>query len=328
MNLRDLEYLIALAEKGHFGRAAEACHVSQPTLSSQVKKLEEYLGVVLFERSNKAVVTTPVGEKVVAHARMALQQVVLLKETAQTHRDPVSGPLRLGVIPTLSPYLMPLVLRPLRARHPRLRLVLSEEMTTVLIQRLRQHEIDAALLATPLGDADLSTWPLFDEPFWLAHPRDHALNQVEEISAPDLEHLTLLLLADGHCLTDQVLDLCQQAVARDQHEFEDLRASSLETLLQLVGAGFGCTLVPALAMRGGWMTDSGIIARPLNLPGATRRVALAHRRSFPRAKALEALATVILEHLPNTVMPIQADPAVGVRNQDRATDVADLAAKQ
>jgi LysR family hydrogen peroxide-inducible transcriptional activator len=321
MNLRDLEYLIALAEKGHFGRAAEACHVSQPTLSSQVKKLEEYLGVVLFERSNKAVVITPVGAQVVEHARMALQQVRLLKEAAQAHRDPVSGPLRLGVIPTLSPYLMPLVLRPLIARHPKLRLVLSEEMTAALLQRLRRHEIDAALLATPLEDADLSAWPLFDEPFWLAHPRDHALYQVEEISAAHLEHVTLLLLADGHCLTDQVLDVCQQAVAREQHEFGDLRASSLETLLQLVGAGFGCTLVPALAMRGGWMTDSGIIARPLNLPGASRRVVLAHRRSFPRAKALEALATVILDHLPNTVVPIRAEPARALRKQDRATDV-------
>ena len=305
MNLRDLKYLIAVADQRHFGRAAEACFVSQPTLSGQVKKLEDYLGVTIFERTNKSVVTTPAGEAILRHARLALEQAEAIREVAQAHRDPMAAPLRLGVIPTLSPYLMPLVLRPLRARCPGLRLVLAEELTDALLRRLREHGIDAALLATPVEDADLDAIPIFDEPFWIAHPRQHPLAGIDNITLHDLVDADLLLLAEGHCLGDQVRSLCGAAVASRSLEATDLRATSLETLLQLVGAGLGTTLVPALAVRGPWLSDMGVIARPLSMREARRTVGLVHRRAFPRIKVLEALADVIAENLPDTVKPLR-----------------------
>jgi LysR family hydrogen peroxide-inducible transcriptional activator len=308
MNLRDLKYLIAVAETRHFGRAAERCFVSQPTLSGQIKKLEEELGVTVFERTNRSVRITPIGEQILGHARLAVEQADVIQQLARAHRDPLAGPLRIGAIPTLSPYLMPLVLVPLKRRYPQLRLVLTEEVTETLLKRLRDHEIDAALLATPVDDPDLNAMALFDEPFWLAHPRGHWLYDKDDITRQDLDNLDLLLLADGHCLTHQVMDVCRVSDRQAHSEMADLRASSLETLLQLVGAGFGCTLVPALAVRGAWMTDSGIIARPLDLPDAFRRVQLVHRNTFPRRAALDAFAQVIRDHLPNTVRVPGAEP--------------------
>ena len=299
MNLRDLRYLVAVADERHFGRAAEACHVSQPTLSGQIRKLEDRLGVSIFERTNRSVSTTAAGEEIVACARRVVAEAGRIQAIADARRDPLSAPLRLGVIPTLSPYLMPLVLRPLRERYPDLKLVLTEEVTDSLLRRLRSHEIDAALLATPPGDSALTETALFDEPFWIAHTLDDPLNETEEIGVEALRGRDLLLLADGHCLSEQVADLCGRP--ETDGELADFRASSLETLLQLVGAGFGCTLVPALAIGGPWMTDLGVVARPLDLPGASRRVRLVHRRSFPNPRALEAVRGVILAHLPNTV---------------------------
>ena len=307
MNLRDLKYILAVAETRHFGRAAERCFVSQPTLSGQVKKLEDELGVVIFERTNRSVEITPVGQSILAHARLALEQAQAIEQVARAQQDPMAGPLRIGAIPTLSPYLMPLILVPLKRTFPQLRLILSEEITDSLLGRLHRHELDAALLATPIEESDLDSIPLFDEPFWLAHPRKHPLYDKDEITAEDLEEIELLLLADGHCLTHQVMEVCHLAERPTHGEMADLRAASLETLLQLVGAGFGCTLVPALAIRGGWMTDSGIIARPLDLPDAYRHISLVFRRSFPRPAALDALAEVIRGHLPNTVRPVKGN---------------------
>ena len=304
MNLRDLKYLIAVAEHRHFGRAADACFVSQPTLSGQLKKLEDYLGVTLFERTSKSVVTTPAGEEILRHARLAVEQAEAIHEVAQAHRDPMAGPLRLGVIPTLSPYLMPLVLRPLRARYPALRLVLSEELTGPLLARLRDHGLDAVLIATAVDDADLDAMPLFDEPFWIVYPAQHPLAEIDDLTARDLARSDLLLLADGHCLADQARSLCGKAAAARSPEANDLRAASLETLLHLVGAGFGTTLVPALAMRLPWLTELGLTARRLHIPEAHRTVRLAYRRAFPRMKALAALAQVIVAGLPDTVQPV------------------------
>jgi LysR family hydrogen peroxide-inducible transcriptional activator len=301
MNLRDVKYLIAVAETRHFGRAAERCFVSQPTLSGQIKKLEDELGVVVFERTNRSVAVTPIGEQILAHARLLMEQAEVIQQLARAHRDPLAGPLRIGAIPTLSPYLMPLVLMPLRHQYPQLKLVLSEEITETLLRRLRDHEIDAALLATPAENPDLAAIPLFDEPFWLAHPRGHPLYEKDEITREDLDEIELLLLSDGHCLTQQVMEVCRMADRQQQGEMADLRAASLETLLQLVGAGFGCTLVPALAVRGAWMTDGGIIARPLDLPDAFRQVQLVYRSSYPRRLALDAFTGIILQNLPNTV---------------------------
>ncbi|MCU7850944.1 MAG: LysR family transcriptional regulator [Candidatus Thiodiazotropha sp. (ex Monitilora ramsayi)] len=301
MNLRDLKYLIAVAETEHFGHAAARCYVSQPTLSGQIKKLEQELGVILFERTNRSVSITPVGTEIVKHAKLILEQADVIKQLAQAQRDPLAGALRVGAIPTVSPYLIPLILLPLKKRYPQMRLVLSEEITDMLTQRLLAHQIDVAILATEVKEPELEVMPLFEEPFWLAHPRDHEIYHKEEITRRDLSRINLLLLADGHCLTHQVMDVCRLRESAMDDEMADLRAASLETLLQLVGAGFGCTLVPALAIQGAWTTDSGIIARKLPLKDAFRRVQFVYRKTFPRKQALLALAEVIRSQLPNTV---------------------------
>lgn len=301
MNLRDLQYIIAVAETHHFGKAAERCFVSQPTLSGQIKKLEGELGVSIFERTNRSVAITPIGEAILEHARQIMEQAEAIRQLALAQQDPLAGPLRIGAIPTLSPYLMPLILMPLKTEHPQLKLVLSEEMTDILLGRLHNHEIDAALLATPVDEPDLDVIPLFDEPFWLAHPREHPFYNKDEITQADLDNTELLLLSEGHCLAKQAMAVCHLKERKQQGEMADLRASSLETLLQLVGAGFGSTLVPALAIGGSWATGSGIIARKLELPDAYRRISLVFRHSYPRRAALEAFAQVVRNHLPNTV---------------------------
>ncbi|GJL83320.1 MAG: LysR family transcriptional regulator [marine bacterium B5-7] len=305
MNIRDLKYALAVAETRHFGRAAARCFVSQPTLSGQIKKLEQDLGVVLFERTRRSVDVTPVGEIILGHARKIIEQAELIEQLAQAHQDPLRGPLRIGAIPTLSPYLMPLILLPLKERYPQIRLVLSEELTDVLTMRLLRHEIDAALLATDTDSLEFDAIELFDEPFWVAHPRDHALYEKDDITLEDLDTDELLLLSEGHCLAGQIMEVCRIKARSNRGEVADINAASLETVLQLVGAGFGCTLVPALAVRGAWMTDSGVIARPLvpgkNSPLAMRRIRLVFRRSFPRREALDAFAEIILGKLPNTV---------------------------
>ena len=306
MNLRDLEYLVALADTCHFGQAAERCCVSQPTLSGQIRKLEEELGVTLFERTKRSVETTPLGEAIIEQARRVLEQADALRQLAQTYQDPLVGPLRMGAIPTLSPYLIPLILKPLNKQYSQIKLVLSEELTDTLLTRLRKHEIDAALLATPVEDPDLESIPLFDEPFWLVHPRDHTLSGKKKIIQVDLDGADLLLLSEGHCLAEQAMAVCHMQERHLQGDMADLRAASLETLLQMVGAGFGCTLLPALALKTASARDRGITARQLKLPDTYRRVSLVYRRTFPRRQALEAFAKIVLENLPETVHPLES----------------------
>jgi len=301
MNLRDLKYIIAVAETGHFGKAAARCFVSQPTLSGQIRKLEDELGVTIFERTNRSVEITPVGQEIVTHARQMMEQAEAIEQLAISSQDPLAGPLRVGAIPTLSPYLMPLILAPMKKRLPQTRLVLSEELTDTLLGRLRHHEIDAALLATPVEDADIETLTLFDEPFWVAYSRNHEFYEKDRIVLRDLHNANLLLLAEGHCLAEQAMEVCHIRQREAHGEMADLRASSLETLIQLVGAGYGITLVPALAMRGSWTSGSGVVAQPLASAGASRRISLVYRRSFPRREALQAFAGLILDSLPNTV---------------------------
>ena len=299
MNLRDLGYLVAVAEHGHFGRAAEACHVSQPTLSGQIRKLEAYLGVEIFERTKRSVGVTPVGREILDRARVAVREAEAIRALALARQDPLGGEIKLGVIPTVGPYLMPLALRPLIKAHPRLSLALSEETTHVLVARLRAGELDAAILATDHESEGLADIPLYDEPFWLAYPRGHALDRVKSVTSATLAQDRPLLLSDGHCLRDQALAVCGQA--RGAEAGPDLRASSLETLINLVGAGYGTTLAPALAIRGGWTTDLGVQVREIDVPDARRRVRLAHRRSFPRRLVLDSIAKTVRGVLPNTV---------------------------
>ena len=304
MNLRDLRYLVTLADIRHFGQAARHCCVSQPTLSGQVKKLEEDLGVTLFERTRRSVETTSAGDAIVKQARQVLEQADALRQLARSCQDPLAGPLRMGAIPTLSPYLMPLILKPLNKQYPQTTLVLSEELTDVLMARLVKHEIDAALLATPVENPDLESIPLFDEPFWLVHPRGHTLSDKKVIKQRDLERSDLLLLSEGHCLAEQAMAVCHLHARGSQGDMADLRAASLETLLQMVGAGFGCTLLPALALKTATARDRSIITRQLKLPDTYRRVSLVYRRTYPRREMLEAFAGVVLENLPESVHPL------------------------
>jgi len=301
MNLRDFKYMIAVAESLHFGKAAERCFVSQPTLSGQLKKLEDELGVSLFERTNRSVSITPIGEIVLQHAKLMMEQADAIVQISRAHSDPLAGPLRVGAIPTISPYLMPLILMPLKREYEQLKLVLLEETTDQLLSELEAHQLDVAILGTSAPGPDFEEILLFDEPFWLAHHADHELYTKEEISRRDLKKLDLLLLADGHCLAKQVMDVCRVNEQSLSGDTADLRAASLETLLQLVSAGYGSTLVPALAMQGSWMTGSGIIARKLDISDAYRTVRLVFRKTFPRKQAIEVLAQMIRQHLPNTV---------------------------
>lgn len=304
MNLRDLTYIIALAETQHFGKAAERCFVSQPTLSGQVKKLEEELGIILYERTNRSVKITPVGEDILEHARLIMEQSNVIRQIALAHQDPLCGPLRLGIIPTLSPYLMPIILLPLKDRYPQMKLILSEEITDILLARLLNHEIDAALIATAVDEQAFDIVPLFDEPFWLAHPNEQPFYLKDNISQDDLNDMELLLLAEGHCLAEQTMDICHLNDRSQQGEMADLRASSLETLLQLVAAGFGSTLVPALAMNCLSNTGDSIVIRELGLKNAYRQISMVFRKSYPRKLALNALSQVIVDNLPDTVQPL------------------------
>ncbi|MFV3076069.1 LysR substrate-binding domain-containing protein [Niveispirillum fermenti] len=289
MNLRDLRYVLAVADHRHFGQAAAACNVSQPTLSGQIRKLEELLGATLFERTNKSVSLTPAAEAILPLARAAVEKADTIMELAQGWRDPLAGSLRLGVIPTLGPYLVPRILGPLRDHCPHLDLALWEDTTDNLLARLRRHALDMVLIATSVEEEDIVTLPLFDEPFLLVLPEAHALAPAPFISEDQLAHMEMLVLADGHCLREQALAAC----ARPETGRADLRATSLEMLLNMVAAGYGCTLAPALMVAGRSSPAPGTIARPLTAGVAGRTIRLAFRETFPRRQAVEAVAQVI-----------------------------------
>ena len=290
MNLRDLKYLVALAELRHFGKAAEACFVSQPTLSMQIRKLEEELGVALFERAPRKVMLTPAGQDMVQRARRVLAEVDQMKEAARRSKDPEAGVLRLGVFPTLGPYLLPHVVPQLRERFPQLELQLVEEKSDILLQRLREGRLDAALLALPLHDEQLHAQFLFEEPFVFAAPAQHPLAQGDALSIDALTDETLLLLEDGHCLRDQALDVCRLSGAQEKAGF---RATSLETLRQMVAAGAGVTLLPALAVHAPVAQPRNIRVVPFRDPPPSRRIALVWRKSSAMDGFLLTLADTI-----------------------------------
>jgi LysR family hydrogen peroxide-inducible transcriptional activator len=289
MNLRDLRYLLAVAEHGHFGRAAEACGISQPTLSVQVRKLEEFLGVALFERTSKAVAPTAACDRLIGHVRAAVTEADAILAVARDLRDPLAGGFRLGIIPTLAPYLLPLVFAPLRDALPALEIEPWEDQTAALVDRLRAHDLDAALLATAVDAPDLASQALFAEPFLAALPPEHPLAARDVVTEAELAH-DILVLADGHCLRDQALAACGQNGALGG----TLRASSLSTLLNMVAAGYGTTLIPGLAA--GAAQDAGIALRPL-AARVGRTVRIAWRRQFPRRAAVDAVGQVIAARL-------------------------------
>ena len=304
MTLRELRYLVALADLGHFGRAAEACHVSQPTLSTQLRKLEESLGVTLFERTNRRLHVTPAGERIVAGARRVLSEADAIVALARSSTAPLAGPFDLGVIPTLGPYLLPWLLPPLERAYPDLRLAVHEDLTGHLLELLRAHRIDAALLALPVEDGELDTLPLFDEPFFLALPPGHRLAGTKAAaSQSDLRREHLLLLGEGHCFRDQALAVCGFETPPYRSRGTDVRATGLETIRRMVAAGLGCTLLPAMALSGDEGRGRTFEVRPLDA-GACRRIGLAWRRSYPRVADVERLAGVVRDHLPASVRAV------------------------
>ena len=295
MNLRDLKYLVALAEHKHFGRAAAACFVSQPTLSTQIRKLEEELGVPLVERAPRKVMLTPAGREAAARARGIVAEVEQMKEAARRSRDPEAGTVRLGIFPTLGPYLLPHVVPAIRERFPQLELLLVEEKSDVLLTQLRNGQLDAALLALPLHDEQLHAEFLFEEPFVLAAPESHPLAAHATLAMGDLADQRLLLLQDGHCLRDQALDVCHLAGALEKSEFQ---ATSLETLRQMVAANVGVTLLPMLAVKPPVARSENI--RLLGFTGEdapSRRIAMVWRRSSAMGDFLQQLAG-IFQRLP------------------------------
>ncbi len=289
MNLQDLRYLLALAEHAHFGRAASACGVSQPTLSVQVRRVEEALGVALFERASRKVSLTAAGEQLLGHARVAVAEMEAMLALARNLGNPLAGRFRLGIIPTLAPYLLPLIFEPVRDAFPALEVEPWEDLTPALLERLRAHELDAALLATAVDGSDLVSQTLFVEPFLAALPPDHPLAARGAVDEADLAR-DILVLADGHCLRDQTLAACRHSGALGGA----LRAASLTTLLNMVAAGYGTTLIPGLAA--GAAEDAGLVLRPLTTP-AGRTVRIASRASFPRRAAVEAVGEVIAARL-------------------------------
>ncbi len=290
MNLQDIRYLVAVAELRHFGRAAEACNVSQPTLSSQIKKLEDELGVTLLERTNKRVDITPVGMQILVHARAALHEARQIDAVARASRDPLVGRLKLGAIPTLAPYLMPLILKPLKQAYPGMTIELWEDQTRALIEGLRNHLLDAALLATPPDAPEITEIALFDEPLLAVLPPRHKLAGTKTVNEAALAG-ELLVLADGHCLANHALAACGAKGGPTRNGLQSsMQAATLETLVNLVAAGYGATLIPALAA--GSFRRREIVLRPL-AGHSVRTIRLASRPGFPRPQALRALEKVI-----------------------------------
>jgi LysR family hydrogen peroxide-inducible transcriptional activator len=308
MTLTELKYIVAVAREKHFGKAAEACHVSQPTLSVAIKKLEEELQVKLFERNANEITVTPLGEEIVRQAQSVLEQADSIREIAKRGKDPLAGALRLGIIYTIGPYLLPDLVRQVITHSPQMPLMLQENFTVKLLEELRTGEIDCAILAEPFPDTNLAMAPLYDEPFVAAVPSSHPLAQRDNITAEELKSETMLLLGNGHCFRDHVLEVCPE-FARFSSNAEGIRksfeGSSLETIKHMVASGMGVTLVPRLSVPKGALTGDSQPATaafdehpfikyiPFEGHVPTRRVVLAWRRSFTRYEAIAALRNAI-----------------------------------
>ena len=298
MTLTELRYLVAVAREKHFGRAAEACFVSQPTLSVAIKKLEEELELKLFERGGAEVSVTPLGELIVRQAQTVLDEAAAIKQIAQRGKDPLNGPLRLGIIYTIGPYLLPELVRQTIAQLPQMPLMLQENFTVKLLDMLRGGELDCAILAEPFPDTGLAIAPLYDEPFMVAVPAKHALAKRKRISSEELKQETMLLLGTGHCFRDHVLEVCPE-FARFASDADGIRksfeGSSLETIRYMVASGMGITVVPRLSVPAAGSGDgaSPLVYVPFEPPVPSRRVVLAWRRSFTRYEAIAALRNAV-----------------------------------
>lgn len=299
MTLTELRYIVAVARERHFGKAAEACFVSQPTLSIAIKKLEDELDVKLFERGGTEVSVTPIGLEIVAQAQRVIEQASAIKEIARSGKDPLAGPLKLGVIYTVGPYLLPALVRQIIERVPQMPLVLQENFTVKLLDMLRTGELDAAIMAEPFPDHGLQILPLYDEPFMVAVPRDHPLAARSHVTSTELKNETMLLLGTGHCFRDHVLEVCPE-FARFSPGADGIRktfeGSSLETIKHMVASGMGVTVVPALSVPHEAQNNALVRYVPFDTRTGdhpVRRVVLAWRKSFTRLQAMHALRDAV-----------------------------------
>jgi LysR family hydrogen peroxide-inducible transcriptional activator len=295
VTLTELRYIVAVARERHFGRAAQSCFVSQPTLSVAIKKLEDELGVALFERGPGEVSVTPVGHRVVEQAQRVLEEAAHLKEMASAGRDPLAGPLRLGAIYTIGPYLLPKLIPILRKTAPAMQLLIQENFTHRLAEMLKQGEVDVILVALPFSEPGVVTRAVYDEPFLVAVPQGHPLEKKKHIAADELAKESLLLLGAGHCFRDQVLDLCSSVQRSNRAGLaKTLEGGSLETIRQMVASGVGVTVLPSTSVSPQESGSDLIKVRPFARPVPDRRVVLAWRKSFPRPEAIETLRQAIL----------------------------------
>lgn len=296
MTLTELRYIVTLAREQHFGRAAERSFVSQPTLSIAVKKLEEELGVAIFERSKSRVQTTPLGEKIVRQAQLVLEQAAAIKDIASAGRDQLNSPLQVGAIFTIGPYLFPQFIPVLQKLAPEMPLYVEESYTATLRTRLRNGELDAIIISLPFTEADVVTQPLYEEPFVVLMPHNHPLAKKSEIESGDLSPYNVLLLGEGHCFRDQVLEACpnlEPSHKPSSHVRTASEGSSLETLKHMVVSGLGITVLPLSAAITSQYASNLLVSRPFTDPQPSRKVALAWRASYPRLKAIDVLRDAI-----------------------------------
>lgn len=294
MTLTELRYIVALAQTQHFGRAAERCHISQPTLSVGVKNLEEDLGVLIFERSKSTVRVTPVGEAIVAQAQRVLEQAQTIRELAQAGKNQLTAPLRVGAIYTVGPYLFPQMIPLLHRSAPEMPLYIEENFTHVLRDKLRNGELDVIIIALPYQDTDVLTKPAYEEPFCVLLPAEHPWTQRDSIDSSMLNDKSLLLLGEGHCFRDQVLEACPTTqMGNPENRYTTVEASSLETIRHMVASGLGVSVLPLSAVDNHRYAEGVIAVRPFTAPAPTRTVAIAWRATFPRPKAIDVLMDAI-----------------------------------
>ena len=294
MTLTELRYIVALAQTQHFGQAAERCHISQPTLSVGVKKLEEDLGVLIFERSKSAVRVTPVGEAIVAQAQRVLEQAQTIRELAQAGKNQLTAPLRVGAIYTVGPYLFPQMIPLLHRSAPEMPLYIEENFTHILRDKLRNGELDVIIIALPYQDADVQTKIAYEEPFCVLLPAEHPWTQRDSIDSSMLNEKSLLLLGEGHCFRDQVLEACPTTqTGNPENRYTTVEASSLETIRHMVASGLGVSVLPLSAVDNHRYAEGVIAVRPFTAPAPTRTVAIAWRATFPRPKAIDVLMDAI-----------------------------------
>ncbi|MDD3761817.1 MAG: LysR substrate-binding domain-containing protein [Nevskiales bacterium] len=310
MTLTELRYLVNLDKERHFGRAAERSFVSQPTLSVALKKLEDELGVTLFERNRGEARPTPVGERIIAQARRVLLEANLIQDLARSGQDELSGPLRIGAIYTVGPYLLPGLVPKLRQRSPQMPLVIEENFTARLLEQLRDNELDVIIVALPVELNGLQAWPLYDEEFVVLVPPEHHWAGAEQVAAKQLAGEKLLLLGAGHCFREQVIEACPKCVEPDGDGPRPQTGSSLETIRHMVVSGLGITVLPRSSVDNR-PEDSLLLAKPFLPPAPQRRIALVWRKTFPRRKAIAELRTAILESGMKgvTYLPDEPEPA-------------------